>query len=160
MVYNKWQQHRALRALDSLSAAQIVRGFATIAQFAPLQVCRCARRYTLERNMGLFSNLFGKSKDNENEWPFDQPENVAAITTKQVLDDGLPILNVVHYEDDHSWAFTCGTSNKEEDAKMIGMGAALKLDKSLRHIADLPPGWQAFRESEYSKWQRTQIERA
>jgi len=43
-ILNKRQQQRALRALDSLSAAQIVRGYATIAQFAPLQVCRCAGR--------------------------------------------------------------------------------------------------------------------
>jgi hypothetical protein len=36
-------------------------------------------------------------------WPFDQGPNVAAITTRQVLDNGLPILGVTHYSDDHAW---------------------------------------------------------
>jgi hypothetical protein len=38
-------------------------------------------------------------------WAFDQGPEVAAITTGQVLDGGLPILRVTHYSDDHSWAF-------------------------------------------------------
>ena len=37
------------------------------------------------------------------DWPFDQAENVAAITSKFVVDDNFPILRVVHYSDDHSW---------------------------------------------------------
>lgn len=36
------------------------------------------------------------------EWSFDQAEDVAAITTRFVVEEGYPILNVVHYEDDHS----------------------------------------------------------
>ena len=75
-----------------------------------------------------------------NDWPFDQAPNVAAITTQQVLQDGLPILNVVHYSEDHSWAFTCGTSDAVEDGRVIGMGQALRRDPTLASIADLPPG--------------------
>ena len=43
---------------------------------------------------------------NEADWPFDQGPRVAAITTRQVLDDGLPILPVTHYADDvlHGWS--------------------------------------------------------
>ena len=44
-VHNKCRQPRSLRALDSLSVAQFVRGFAIIAQIVPLQACRCCRRY-------------------------------------------------------------------------------------------------------------------
>ena len=50
-----------------------------------------------------------------NDWPFDQAPNVAAITSRQVLEDGLPILRVIHYSDDHSWAFTCGTTSETEE---------------------------------------------
>jgi hypothetical protein len=45
------------------------------------------------------------------DWPFDQAENVAAITTVHVLERRLPILRVTHYDDDHSWAFVCSTTN-------------------------------------------------
>src|SRR5262245_15982766 len=34
-----------------------------------------------------------------NDWPFDQGKNVAAITTRQVLREGHPILRVIHYSD-------------------------------------------------------------
>jgi len=37
------------------------------------------------------------------EWLFDQAPNAAAITTRQVIDLNCPILQVTHYEDDHSW---------------------------------------------------------
>ena len=89
-----------------------------------------------------------------NPWPFDQAPNVAAITTRQVIEEGLPILMVVHYEDDHDWAFTCGTSNATEDGRVIGMGTALNLDPTLAAIADLPPGWRAWRRAVGQPWIR------
>jgi hypothetical protein len=57
------------------------------------------------------------------DWPFDQAPNVAAITTRQVLEDGMPILRVTHYGDDHSWAVVCGTTSNTEDGRAIGMAA-------------------------------------
>lgn len=88
------------------------------------------------------------------DWPFDQAPNVAAITTRQVLQDGLPILSVVHYSEDHSWAFVCGTSNAVEDGRVIGMGTALKIDPTLASIADLAPGWHASRAAVGQPWTR------
>lgn len=87
-------------------------------------------------------------------WPFDQAPNVAAITTRQVLEEQLPILNVVHYEEDDSWAFTCGTSNDVADGRVISMQSALNIDPTLRTIADLPPGWHAWREHVGGEWGR------
>jgi len=94
------------------------------------------------------------------DWPFDQAPNVAAITTRQVIKEGLPILRVTHYSDDDSWAFVCGTTDKTEDGRVIGMGTALKLDPSLRTVADLPPGWTAWREKVGGAWHRFQDEKA
>ena len=87
-------------------------------------------------------------------WPFDRAANVAAITTRQVLEDKLPILRATHYADDDSWAFVCGTTNETEDIRVIGMGEALELDLSLRGIADLPSGWTAWRDSTGGEWSR------
>lgn len=89
-----------------------------------------------------------------NDWPFDQGPRVAAVTTRQVLTGGLPILRVTHYADDHDWAFVCGTTDATEDGRVIAMGEALALDPTLRDIADLPSGWTAWREQVGGEWHR------
>jgi hypothetical protein len=90
-----------------------------------------------------------------NDWPFDQAPNVAAITTRQVLEQKFPILCVTHYTDDHSWGFVCGTTDAVENARIIGMSEALEIDPTLREIADLPPGWTARRTKVGNMWQRS-----
>jgi hypothetical protein len=87
-------------------------------------------------------------------WPFDQTPNVAAITTVNVLERGAPVLVVVHYADDHSWAFLCGLTNDDSDGRVIGMGEAVGRDPTLREIADLPPGWRAQRARVGDPWHR------
>ncbi|MEH6446922.1 MAG: hypothetical protein V7784_23770 [Oceanospirillaceae bacterium] len=101
----------------------------------------------------LFS--YGES---ELDWPFDQAQNVAAITTKQVVENSFSILMVVHYKDDDSWAFTCGTTNRSEDLMLVAMGEVINLDPTLYSIADLPSGWSATRESINSEWVRVKDE--
>lgn len=88
------------------------------------------------------------------DWPFDQAPNVATITTRQVLNGERPILIATHYSDDHSWGFVCGSTNDTHDGRVIGMGEALKLDPTLREIADLPPGWSARRSAVGQEWTR------
>ena len=86
------------------------------------------------------------------DWNFDQSRDVAALPTRQVITDKLPILIVTHYEEDCSWAFTCGTTNRSEDAMLVSMGKIVDRDPSLRDIADLPPGWSAYRDSADAQW--------
>jgi hypothetical protein len=86
------------------------------------------------------------------EWPFDQAPNVAAITTVNVLESRAPILVVLHYGDDDSWAFLCGLTNDEADGRVIGMGEALRRDPTLREVAGLRPGWKATRPDATSGW--------
>jgi hypothetical protein len=90
------------------------------------------------------------------EWPFDQEPETAALTTRQVLEKREPIRQVVHYSDDHSWAFTHGTSDEKDDYRIVHMSHLFKLDKSLRSIADLPPGWSAWRDAGSQAWERTE----
>jgi hypothetical protein len=88
------------------------------------------------------------------DWPFDQAPRVAAITTRQVLTEGFPILRVTHYADDEDWAFVCGTTNATEDGRVVAMESVLELDPTLRTIADLPAGWSAWRERVGAPWHR------
>lgn len=85
-------------------------------------------------------------------WPFDQTPDTACITTKPAIQDGLPILFAQHFEDDHSWVFTCGTTNAPGDCMVIGMGEAVQHDQSIVTISDLPPGWSAERNTTDSPW--------
>jgi hypothetical protein len=87
------------------------------------------------------------------EWPFAQGPHVAAFSDARVL-AGAPILLVVHYSDDHSWAFLSGEELSADEGKLIGMGTALQLDPTLRSIADLPPGWAASRSAVGDPWVR------
>ena len=89
-------------------------------------------------------------------WPFDQSKNVAALTTRQVLREGHPILRVVHYSDDHSWAFTCGTTSDPNDLLVVSMKRVVELDPTIFSIADLLPGWGASRKATGSPWERYQ----
>jgi hypothetical protein len=85
-------------------------------------------------------------------WPFDQAADVAAISDEAVVGGGAPVLLVIHYSEDHSWAFLSGGTFTTEQGKVIGMGTALKLDPSLRSIADLQPGWTATRTHVGAPW--------
>ena len=89
-------------------------------------------------------------------WPFDQGRDVATITTRQVLQEGAPVLIVIHYSDDHSWAFLGSDSPSNNDVRVVGMGEIIDMDSSLRTIAALRPGWVAERNSVHGSWHTTQ----
>ena len=86
------------------------------------------------------------------DWVFDQAENVAAVTSRQVIEDGAPILQVSHYSDDDSWLFTCETTSGMDDFRIVGMGEIVSTDPSLSGIASLPPGWGAHRSEVGGEW--------
>jgi hypothetical protein len=87
------------------------------------------------------------------DWPFDQLPNAAAITVRAIL-EGDPILHVSHDEDDHGWQFLDGRDVVVEEGRLISMANALDIDPTLREIADLPPGWIAWREGPSAAWVR------
>jgi hypothetical protein len=90
-----------------------------------------------------------------NSWPFDQTPKTAALTTRQVLEEKRDVRVVIHYSDDNSWAFLCGTTQDKRDGRVVGMGEAVEIDDSLLTVADLPPGWCAQRDFRGGPWRRT-----
>jgi len=85
-------------------------------------------------------------------WNFDQEKNVAALITKQVVEEGLAILQVIHYSDDNSWAFMCGTTSEPSDTLIVSMEQAVSFDNSLHDIASMLPGCIASRSNENEEW--------
>jgi hypothetical protein len=113
--------------------------------------------WPFKKNKNLQKSSLANNQDNM-DWKFDQARNVATVTTNKVMLEKHPILMAVHYEEDDSWAFTCGTTNKSEDLMLVGMGEVVDLDPTLGSIADLPPGWSAERKSVDSSWVRSKDE--
>jgi hypothetical protein len=88
------------------------------------------------------------------DWPFSDPPNVTTITTRQVLDEGYPILVVTHDEDDGGWQVLCGTTNDPKDGRVVGLDCMYERDPSIGELADLPLGWKAWREATDRDWIR------
>lgn len=90
------------------------------------------------------------------DWPFDQPRNCAAITLKSIVFEGAPILHVTHDADDHGWQFLGLDDADPEQAAVISLEEIVALDSSVLELADLLPGWHAWRTQVTSPWQRAE----
>ena len=87
-------------------------------------------------------------------WPFADPPNLAVITTQQVTKERQPILYVFHDADDGSWQFHAGGIPQMTEAQVVSLAFILKIDPSLRELADLPVGWSAERGGMGQPWRR------
>lgn len=87
-------------------------------------------------------------------WPFEDPENVAVITTHKIMKRQSPILYVSHDDDDGMWQFLDGGDVSESDARILGLKEVIDIDPSLVQLADLPIGWVAWRETKFNQWIR------
>ncbi len=87
------------------------------------------------------------------DWPFAEPVNRLVFTTTRVLHQHFPILLVTH-DEDGSWQVLCGTTNDPQDGVVVCLGCVLQRDRSIATLADLPPGWVAWREAATEPWQR------
>jgi hypothetical protein len=87
-------------------------------------------------------------------WPFDQPRNCAVLVTREVVDHEEPILHVTHDADDHGWQFIGSSDGTADNGRVIALHEAIELDPSVLQLADLPPGWHAWRDSPEDPWTR------
>jgi hypothetical protein len=90
------------------------------------------------------------------DWPFDQPRNCAVLTLRSIVFGGAPILHVFHDADDHGWQFLGREDADEADAAVVALAEIVERDPSVLDVADLPPGWHAWRASRDAPWQRSE----
>ena len=88
------------------------------------------------------------------DWPFDQARNCAVLTVRGIAFDGAPVLHVVHDAEDHGWQFLTLDDADPAEAAVVSLGSMVARDPSLLELADLPPGWRAWRESARHAWRR------
>jgi hypothetical protein len=86
-------------------------------------------------------------------WPFHQGKNRAVFTTRQVLERGQPVVLVTH-DEGGDWQFLCGTTDRTEDGRLVGLKEVVEKSPSILELCDLPAGWQAIREAPDRPWQR------
>lgn len=86
---------------------------------------------------------------------FPVPENTAVFTCLSVLDGSECICIVTHDEEDGAWQFlplngapTVGT------ARVVSLKTIVDIDCSVQELADLQPGWRAWRHSKDAYWKR------
>jgi hypothetical protein len=89
-------------------------------------------------------------------WPFDQPRNCAVITLRDIVFDGAPILHVMHDSDDNGWQFLGLEDADPEKAAVVCLEEIVQLDSSVLALADMPPGWHAWRASTSEPWVRAE----
>lgn len=94
------------------------------------------------------------ARPHANSWPFDQPPNCAAISLRQILAREEPILHVCHNADDHGWQFLGWGDAKTEDGVVICLAHVLEMDPTICQVADLLPGWHAWRRAVGKRWFR------
>ena len=92
-----------------------------------------------------------------NEWAFNDPPNVAVLTTRYVL-EGKAILLVCRYEDDGSWGFYSDDDFTEAEGRIVSLQRLVVQDASITALADLPYGWGAERDGVHTPWRRMQLD--
>ena len=92
------------------------------------------------------------------DWTFDQAENVACFTLRQIIDDGAPILFVVHDEHDHGWQFLTGDEVTMDDARILSMREIVDHDRTVLEIGHMRPGYRAKRVAVGEPWEISRID--
>ncbi len=90
-------------------------------------------------------------------WPFADARKTAVFTTRDILEEGKPILLVTHDQDDEAWQFHTGEIVPASEAKLVALDEIIFRDPSIVELADLPVGWSAIRDSITSPWKRQPI---
>ncbi len=76
------------------------------------------------------------------------------ITLRLIVFGGAAVLTVTHDADDHGWQFLSGGEFDMADAAVVALEEMVARDPSLMQVADLSPGWLAWRASSSAAWQR------
>ena len=92
-------------------------------------------------------------------WLFPDPPDLAVVTTRSIVEDGRWIAHVFNIAEVSSWEFhDSGPGEpREEDAMVVALHSMVERDPTLNELADLPEGWQAWRDGPTAPWKRGRI---
>ena len=87
-------------------------------------------------------------------WPFDSPPNVACFTVRSIVDGVRPVLIASRDADDGAWQFLTGDAFDMAEAMLVSLESMVARDQRLLQLADIQPGWMAWRERPDAPWNR------
>ncbi len=93
-----------------------------------------------------------------NNWNFPYPSTTAVIANRNIFQQGGWIAYVSHEAGDSGWQFhTNDAEVSDSDAQLVSLENIVNHDPSVSELADLPIGWQAWRDSAMSVWKRSPL---
>lgn len=90
-------------------------------------------------------------------WPFAEARKTTVFTTRDIIEEGKPMLLVTHDQDDGAWQFHTGITVPASEAKVVALDEIIFHDPRIVELADLPLGWSAIRDSITSPWKQQPI---
>ncbi len=87
-------------------------------------------------------------------WPFEEPPDAAASTRTRVLRGEDWIHQVYRALDGATWKFEPHGLAPRSEPAVVPLREIVALDPSVAALADLPPGWYAWRDRKGDRWQR------
>lgn len=94
--------------------------------------------------------------DRNADFKYSEAHNLGIFTTKQWIDNGDPIVHVVH-DHDGDWQFLTADA-RLEDAKLVCLSEMIKRDDTLNEVFNLDYGEEALRESIGGIWTRSKFD--
>lgn len=94
--------------------------------------------------------------DRNTDFKFREEKNLGVFTNKQWMEDGHPVLHVVH-DEYGDWQFLINDPALIEDGRIVSLNQMVIRDKTLNEIFNLDYGEEAERDFIGGKWIRKKV---
>jgi len=88
------------------------------------------------------------------DWPFESPPNVGCLTVRSIVNGIKPILMASRDGEDGAWQCLTGDAFDPAEEVLVSLASMVDRDPTLLELADVQPGWMAWREHREAPWSR------
>ncbi|MGJ7512665.1 hypothetical protein [Variovorax sp. GT1P44] len=88
------------------------------------------------------------------DWPFDSPPSTECLTVRSIVEGVKPVLMASRDAKDGAWQFLTGDAFDAADEMVVSLTSMVDRDPTLVQLADVRPGWMAWREDGGAPWSR------
>lgn len=85
-------------------------------------------------------------------WPFPCAEDTGCLTTRQIMEQGLPVLAVLH-DIEGTWQVLCETTEDPDDGMIVCLGCLYERLPVIGEVAGLARGYEAVRAAVDAPWE-------
>ena len=101
--------------------------------------------------------LLGCATDSKLDWSRGETRRETVVTQRSVVTDHRPILYVLRDSVNGQWMFLTGENPPTDLQITVTIDDILKIDESIKELADLSPGWVASRAARGTPWTRRRL---